>query len=342
MRPPKNRASDRLSLFCIRPPPESDIGMQSRTQSVAPPHNRWGLLLALSRTQHGVLDLATPVVAALLWAGGFPPLSVMSLGLITAFAGYTAVYAINDLVDAAHDRAKMAASDPADRPEYLDTGAVRHPLAQGMLSLRAALVWIGFWSLVAMVGAYALNPVCFYIFVIGACLEVVYCLLLKVTALRCLVSGMVKTAGGVAAVYAVDPNPSPWFLLALWAWVFSWEIGGQNIPADLYDVEQDQKLGARTTPVVLGLRRTTMLALACLVLTPLLSLAVLFTAPLKMHGLAAVAALAVGAYLLLLPVLAVWRSRAGDTAIVLFNRASYYPMAMLAVVLAGLSVQTLS
>ena len=33
-----------------------------------------------------------PALAALLWLGHFPPLSVTALGLLTVFAGYTAVY----------------------------------------------------------------------------------------------------------------------------------------------------------------------------------------------------------------------------------------------------------
>ena len=58
----------------------------------------------------------------------------------------------------------------------------------------------------------------------GCVAEAVYCLLLKVSYLRTLVSGSVKTAGGMAAVYAVTPDPSPWFLACLFLWLFFWEI----------------------------------------------------------------------------------------------------------------------
>ena len=61
--------------------------------------HRLKLFLALSRTPHGLLDLATPGLAALLCLGGFPTPGVTLLGLLTVFAGYTAVYALNDLVD---------------------------------------------------------------------------------------------------------------------------------------------------------------------------------------------------------------------------------------------------
>jgi len=86
---------------------------------------------------------------------------------------------------------------------------IRHPMAQGYLSFTEGVLWTSVWSLVAIWGAYHLNPVCIVIFLMGCVLETVYCLLLKVSHLRILVSGGVKTAGAIAGVFAVDPNPSP-------------------------------------------------------------------------------------------------------------------------------------
>ena len=40
--------------------------------------------------------MATPALTALLLYGAIPSLRIISLGLITAFAGYTAVYALNE------------------------------------------------------------------------------------------------------------------------------------------------------------------------------------------------------------------------------------------------------
>ena len=68
--------------------------------------SRLKLFWALSRTPHGLIDMTTPAFAALLWLGAFPPFSVTVLGLITAFAGYTAVYALNDVIDYRADREK--------------------------------------------------------------------------------------------------------------------------------------------------------------------------------------------------------------------------------------------
>src|SRR5512135_1255253 len=81
--------------------------------------SRLKLFLALSRTPHGLLDLAAPALAALLWLGRFPPLSVTALGLLTVFAGYTAVYALNDVVDYRVDREKLRLKGP-EVGHYLD------------------------------------------------------------------------------------------------------------------------------------------------------------------------------------------------------------------------------
>jgi hypothetical protein len=42
------------------------------------------------------------------------------LGLITVFAGYTAVYALNDLVDYRTDREKVRAGEYGDGEDFLD------------------------------------------------------------------------------------------------------------------------------------------------------------------------------------------------------------------------------
>ena len=118
------------------------------------------LFLALSRTTHGLLDLATPALSALLWLGAFPPPWIVAIGLLTAFAGYTSVYALNDLVDYRTDLERVRNGLLKDSGDYLDTVFVRHPLAQGALSFRKGLVWAAFWAVMALIGASMLGPVC--------------------------------------------------------------------------------------------------------------------------------------------------------------------------------------
>jgi 4-hydroxybenzoate polyprenyltransferase len=216
---------------------------------------RLKLFFALSRTPHGLLDMATPALAALLWHGSIPSLRIILLGLITVFAGYTAVYALNDLVDSRVDRRKLAKGGFRDTKNYLDAVLIRHPLAQGLLTFKQAVLWTVGWALLALVGAYLLNPACAIIFLAACLLETIYCLLWRTTHLRTLIMGAVKASGSMAAVFAVDPRPSLPFLLLLFLWLFSWEIGGQNIPADWTDIKEDRALKATTIPLRLGLGR---------------------------------------------------------------------------------------
>jgi len=300
--------------------------------------SRFKLFLALSRTPHGLLDLATPLLAALLWLGRLPPSNVILLGILAAFAGYTAVYALNDIVDYRTDREKISQAGFYRDVTYLDGAFVRHPLAQGLLSLPEAVAWAGGWALISLLAAYLLNPVCAFILVGGCLLEIAYCLLLRVSQLRVLVSGVVKTLGGLAAVFAVDPDPAPSFLLLLFLWLFFWEIGGQNVPADWHDIEEDAASAARTVPVVYGPRGAGTIVLATLSVSVVMSGLFLWRAPLELPLYLLIAALAAGFFLLLLPALRLFRTRSRDHASALFNSASYYPSSLLVIVMACLLI----
>ena len=294
--------------------------------------------LALSRTPHGLIDMTAPMAAALLCMGHFPPLDLVVVGLVTVFAGYTAVYALNDLVDLRTDKQKVRIGGYADGEDYLDGALTRHPMAKGVLGLPAGLAWTVGWAVVAMVGAYWLNPLCLYLFLFGCLLEGIYCLLWRVTPLRALVNGIVKTLGAVAAVYAVDPDPPVLFVLTLVLWLFCWEIGGQNIPADWTDIDEDRHFKAKTIPLLLGTRRAGVISLLCLVTSMLLHFALLLVSPPKFGSFYLVCALALNAGLLLAPAIALAHSQERRNAMDLFNKASYYPMATLLLVLVKLIV----
>ena len=157
--------------------------------------SRLKLFLALSRTPHGLLDMCTPAFGALLWLGHFPSFSVVVIGLVTTFAGYTAVYALNDIVDYKVDKEKAAKVGLSNSGTDLDGVFVRHPMAQGLLTFKEGLSWAMSWAFLALIGAFILNPVCVLIFVGGCALEAAYCLLWRVSPFRTFVSGAVKTSG---------------------------------------------------------------------------------------------------------------------------------------------------
>ena len=298
------------------------------------------LFLALSRTTHGLLDLATPAVSALLWLNRFPSPWIVAVGLLTAFAGYTAVYALNDLVDYKADLERIKQGGPKDEADYLDTVFVRHPLAQGLLSLRKGVTWVLFWAVTALIGASLLSPVCALLFLGGVILEAIYCLMLRVSHLRLFVSGIVKTLGGIAAVFAVDPAPSSFFITLLFLWLFFWEIGGQNVPADWHDMDEDSELRFKTIPVWFGTAGAARIILISLSIAVLLNLLLICAAPGPFPVLLAAGCLVAGVYLLLLPAYHLLKVRTSGAVSALFGKASLYPAAVLIMIVIRLAVRS--
>jgi len=60
--------------------------------------------------------MATPALAALLWLGSIPQIHVIVIGLVTAFAGYTSVYALNDVIELQDRSAQKSASSDLSVP----------------------------------------------------------------------------------------------------------------------------------------------------------------------------------------------------------------------------------
>jgi 4-hydroxybenzoate polyprenyltransferase len=292
------------------------------------------LFLALSRTSHALLDIATPCLAALVWLNVFPPVRIMVLGIGTALAGYLAVYALNDVVDFRLDREKARGNFLSAAIDDLDALYVRHPMAHGLLSLREGLVWTAVWALLALAGAFLLNPACVLIFMLSIILEILYCRMLQVSHLRIIISGVVKTLGGVAAVFAVDPRPSIIFLIILFLWLFFWEAGGQNIPNDLIDVDEDTQLNAKTIPVQFGPGGARMILLASLVAAVIMSMILFRMQAVPYGALLMIGGTVIGIYFLLIPGYRLYALKTRLQAAQLFNRASYYPLAMLVMVAA--------
>ncbi len=296
---------------------------------------------ALSRTSHGILDIAAPAFCALLWLGGFPPAWRIMLALVTAFAAYTAIYALNDLVGMRFDREKFGGS--GINPGYaVEASAQRYPLAQSILSVRSGLAWMAAWFALALAGCWLLNPMTALILVLAALLEVAYCLLFKVTYLRTLVSGVVKTCGPMAAIFAVDPNPAPRLLLLVFAWLFFWEIGGQNIPADWNDTAEDRRVQAKTVVLTFGFEKAGLVVMIALVLSVLASGLLPLVSPARLGALYIVVSVLLGYFMLLRPGFSLYRAASeGRLAARLFDRASYYPLAQFALISSFLLAQQL-
>ncbi len=285
---------------------------------------------ALSRTTHGILDIATPAFCALLWLGNFPHWQTILLSVFTAFAAYTAIYALNDLVGIKVDREKFAGG--INVGYSVEASDLRYPLAQNVLKYQSGLFWFVVWFILALIGSYLLNPIIIIILIAAAILEVVYCLMLKVTYWRTFVSGLVKSSGPLAAVFVVDPNPSPYLLLLIFAWVFFWEAGGQNVPADWNDTVEDKRVNAKTIPIQFGTKKAGLIVITLLGLTVLISMFLPLISPVNLGLPYLLASAVIGYFLLLKPGFQLYQHQEGRLAGRLFDSASYYPLAQLVII----------
>ena len=289
---------------------------------------------ALSRTHHGVLDMMAPVFAALVYLGHFPGPKVVLAGIITVFSGYTAVYALNDIAGYRDDKKHIQPVD--QKGTDLDSILIRHPLAQGVISLKSAAVWAGFWSVAALLGAWYLNPVCILIFLGGALLEIIYCFLLKISYLRIVINGFVKAAGPVAAVFAVDKSPDALFLCLIFIFFFLWEAGGQNIPNDYTDIDEDRQINAKTLPLVFGRETASFLIMGSLGAALCVMTIVFFMSPVDFRWFSYLVFGTGSFFLLIHPAQKLRKTGLNQAAMTLFNKASYYPLFLLCVVLMDL------
>ncbi len=177
------------------------------------------------------------------------------------------------------------------------------------------------------------------IFAGGCALETIYCTLWRISPFRTFVSGAVKTSGAIAAVFAVDPEPAPMFVLLLFLLLFFWEIGGQNIPNDWSDMEEDRRMRAKTIPVQWGVKTANTIIMVTIILTLCMNVAIFYFSQARYGLIYMLVSLIITTYLLLLPALKLNKTRDKAQAMVLFNYASYFPLALLVVVVIKLSIE---
>lgn len=212
------------------------------------------LFLDLARSRSALLSISEPIVGALLAAKAFPSATVVSIGLIAAIAGYFCVYSLNDLLDLRADRQDLSLStnDPeAWKPEvtHLDITTLRHPVAAGALPVWAAATWVGVLGAIGLTAAYLLRPLCAWLFIGCAVLQVLYCSLRRRTWLKVVPAATLVAMGGLAGWFAV--GEATWGALAFFFLLFGWEVG-RNLSNDLADVSHDRRVGITTLASVHG------------------------------------------------------------------------------------------
>ncbi len=294
-------------------------------------NKRIKVYFGFSRMSHSILDIGHPGFGALLVLGSFPPPHQLVLGLIAAFSGYTSVFALNDRMDFKVDTERIEKYQRALKGFDLDLLGIRHPLAQRVLPFAHGFAWVLFWGLLSLMTAYMLSPVCFLLLCGAISLEIAYCALLRVSHWKALLSGSMVGLGALAGVFAVVRLPSLAFVLLLFLWAFGWEVGGRNITNDWIDLEEDTHLGIKTFPVRYGRRASSLVSMAFICLTVLVSFLLPFPVGLSNPLLYETGALVLGGLLMIIPAWRWVREKSAESAMALFNRACFYPAAMLIV-----------
>ncbi len=119
---------------------------------------RLKVYFGFSRMSHSVLDIGHPAVGALLILGAFPPFLIMLIGFIAAFAGFTAVFALNDLMDYKVDTERIERYQRTFSNFDIDVLGVRHPIAQKMLTFPRGLAWVLFLGYSFAIGSLRSEP----------------------------------------------------------------------------------------------------------------------------------------------------------------------------------------
>jgi 4-hydroxybenzoate polyprenyltransferase len=290
-------------------------------------------LLGFSRVLQATLSVAQPFIAGLVALHGFPSLDRTVIALSAGWAGFLAVFALNDLLDVDLDKARFSHLRTYDGFD-VDSALSRHPLARRQVPFRLGVAWIGGLAAYALVGGFVLSPLAPVLFIIAGALEVLYCKLARRTALKFVVSGLMVGVGALAGWVALTPEVRLWEMSVLFLWMGAWEIGGRNIVNDFADVEEDGRLGVKTVPLVYGAPIAARLTFLFVLITAVLPLSLVVLS--ELNGIFAAGVVAAGLYLLLVPGVRLLAFPTPKVAMALFNRASFYPPAVLVSLIASL------
>lgn len=306
-------------------------------------------LLGFSRALVATFVVAQAGLAAVFALNGFPTVEQIILGFIACFTGASALIAYNDLLDVDLDRTKLAyeakereaaaaSGIPVEeeaRKKVLDLGAllIHHPVARGIISYRLGVMWVLALSSVSMYVTYLMQPWLPLVYVGVAVFVTVYSRLSRKSPMKMLAVATAVTLGGIAGWMAVADPPYGAVFWLFAVWTFVWEIGGRNLPNDFNDVEEDEKLGIMTLPVVYGKVAASRVSYVFLLLTVAVSLILVFVAALPIW--VAAGTLVLGVVFLLEPGYKLLVNPEPDTSRRLYNRSAAYTPAMLLLLAAG-------
>ena len=279
------------------------------------------LFLDLARSRSALLSVSEPILGAMLATGTIPSLRVCLLGIVAALAGYFCVYSLNDLLDLKADREEIRLSSPdplAWKPEvtHMDIVTLRHPVAAGALPLWAAVTWVSVLGIIGLTAAYLLRPLCAWLFIACALLEILYCSLRRRTWLKVIPAATMVAVGGLAGWFAV--GEATWGALAFFFLLFAWEAG-RNLTNDLADVVHDRMVGITTLASTHGPVLAARIIVADAVV--IVAIALAQPSPWVVRGLLA----AVAIVTMTIPAFVLRRDPSEPSAQRYFNRLTFFP-----------------
>jgi 4-hydroxybenzoate polyprenyltransferase len=211
-------------------------------------------LLSLVRFSHSVFALPFALCGAWLAAGGVPPARTLLLIVACAVAARTAAMAFNRLADRAID-----ARNPRTRGRELPSGR---------MTPRAVALVVALASAAFVAGAFALNPLAGRLSLPVLALLLGYSFVKRVSFLPHAVLGLALAIAPAGAWIAVrgelgaDAAPVLWLALAVWSWVF-----GFDLIYACQDAEFDAREGLGSIPARFGVRAALRLSAALHALT---------------------------------------------------------------------------
>jgi len=294
-------------------------------------HKLYGIF-ASSRPLQASFSVTQPLIVAFIALGGFPEPGLLLLLVVGSFAGFFAVFALNDLLDFKIDKKSMK-NERIAKSWDVDSLLLRHPLAQGTITRSEQTVWIAINGIIAGVIIYYLSPIAFLLFLVAAGLEVMYCKLATISEIKFLVTGIMVGLGALVGWYAVDASTNIAVILPIFLLFFAWEIAGRNIVNDFSDIADDKKIGIKTIPSIYGKSFASKLTFAFVILTLAANAALGVLA--SMGLLYILMSSLVGVFLLLLPGISLIRNPTANEALRYFNKGSLYPVFIFAIIVIG-------
>jgi 4-hydroxybenzoate polyprenyltransferase len=199
--------------------------------------NRLSVYLSFVRFSHTVFALPFAFAGALLAARktpvGWPTVFWI---LVAMMAARSAAMGFNRLVDA-----RLDALNPRTANREIPTGA---------MTRTAAGAFVAISSVVFVIAAWRLNPLCFYLSPVALAIVFWYSLAKRYTTWTQLFLGLAMAVAPVGGWLAVGGRGGwePWLLgLAIGAWV-----GGFDVLYACQDLEFDRAHGLRSIPVAFG------------------------------------------------------------------------------------------